>query len=875
MLGMHFTKRLLVSALVAFTAAPALAQNAPNQAQLRLVVVDQTGAGIPAATVTVKPATGEPIVFVADDHGVASSPALVPGAVTVQVEFPGFMPFEAPLTLKRGAMNETVTLAIEGFKAEVEVTQASAPEASKSTSTTALSQEEIDALPDDPEELADALSALAGPGGATFFMNGFSGGRLPNRDQIRSIRIRQNNYGADNHDAGRSQIEIVTRPNANWGGNGSVTLGGDAFNARQPQQSIETPSQERNVQFGLRGPIVAGKTSFSFTGSGNTRFNSNPIIAINESGSRINDAVRSTNDQAGFQFGLEHSLDQNHGLLFNLQRSTTEGLNQGVGGFNLPERASTRENDSTQFRARLQSVLGTKYLNEVRLQLTTTGNDATSASSASTIVVQDAFTRGGAGISSNSSTRRLELADNFDFTVGRHQMRVGALVEGAFYSNFDERNAAGTWTYRTIEDFVAGRPAQFSQRLGTVDTAFSQYQAGIYWSDEFRVHRDLSIGLGVRNELQSRIGDTLNLMPRAGFTWAPFKSGKTTLRGGAGIFYDWYEAQVYEQTLRVDGVRQSDLVVQNPGFPNPFVGGNVIALPSGRYVQDEGLTLPRTVRTSIGVEQTLARTARLNVSYAFLQTSGQFRGRNLNAPQEDGVRPNPEIGNITQIESTARAEGHMVNAGFNMNLPWHRVFMFVNYTWGDMKNESDGPFTLPANNLDPRAEWGPAMMDIRHRVGGMMNMDLWRGFKLATSWNASSGSPYNITTGHDDNADTVSNDRPEGFGRNAGRTKARWDAGARLSYAFGFGQRKQVDGGAGAPMVVIHRVGGGGDSSIGGFSGGADDHRFRFEVFVAATNIFNHMNPLGYSGVMTSPFFGQPTSAGAPRRIELGARFGF
>ena len=190
-------------------------------------------------------------------------------------------------------------------------------------------------------------------------MNGFSGGRLPSRDQIRSIRIRQNNYAADNHDAGRSQIDIVTRPNSSWGGNGSVTLGGDAFNARQPQQLVETPSQERNVQFGLRGPIVAGKTSFSFTGNGNTRFNSNPIIAINETGARINDAVRSTNDQSGFQFGLEHSLTQNQSLIFNLQRSTTEGLNQGVGGFNLPERASTRLNDSTQVRARLQSVVGT------------------------------------------------------------------------------------------------------------------------------------------------------------------------------------------------------------------------------------------------------------------------------------------------------------------------------------------------------------------------------------------------------------------------------------------------------------------------------------------------------------------------------------
>ena len=104
MLGMHFTTRLLL-ALVLF-ATPALAQqNLATPTQLRLVVVDQTGAGIPAATVTIKPSTGEAIVLEADEHGVAASSAVSAGAVTVHVEFPGFMPFEAPLTLKRGANN--------------------------------------------------------------------------------------------------------------------------------------------------------------------------------------------------------------------------------------------------------------------------------------------------------------------------------------------------------------------------------------------------------------------------------------------------------------------------------------------------------------------------------------------------------------------------------------------------------------------------------------------------------------------------------------------------------------------------------------------------------------------------------------------------
>jgi hypothetical protein len=871
MLGMPFIKRLLVAVALVSLASSAFAQTA-NQTQLRLVIVDQTGAGIPAATVTVKPAAGEAIEFTADDHGVAASPNLTPGQVTVHIEFPGFLPFDAPLTLKRGAMNQTVTLQIEGFKAEVEVSQASAPEASKSTSTTTLTQEEIDALPDDAEELAEALSAMAGPGGATFFMNGFSGGRLPNRDQIRSIRFRQNNYASDNHDAGRAQIEIVTKPNTNWGGNGSVTLGGDAFNARQPQQIAETPSQERNVQFGLRGPIVAGKTSFSFQGSGNTRFNSNPIIAVNETGARIDDAVRSTNDQSGFQFGLEHSLSANQSLIFNVQRNSTEGLNQGVGGFNLPERASTRTSDSTQVRARLQSVLGTKYLNEARLQVTTNGNEAFSASSAQTIVVQDAFTRGGAGVNSDSSTKRLELADNFDFTIGKHQMRVGALMEGAFYSNFDERNAAGTWTYRTIEDFVAGRPAQFSQRLGTLDTSFGQYQAGFYWSDEFRLHRDLSLGVGVRNELQSRIADKLNLMPRVGLTWAPFGSQKSAIRGGYGLFYDWYDASLYDQTLRVDGTTVRDIRISCIEA-NEYcatvanldtVAAGVTMAPSGRIQASSDLQMPRVHQASVSYDRQLTPNIMLQTSYQVLRGTHLMRSRNVNAPL-NGLRPNPEFGDITQFESTGRSSSDRLTIGTRMRLPLknQQTAMFnVNYTFGHDKNFADGATSLPSNNLNPDLDWGPSRQDVRHRLQMQAQAPVLFGVRGNVNLNVNSGVPYNMTTGRDDNDDGVFNDRPAGVGRNSLRGDTTWGLNLNLSRRFSLsGVSTPVRGGQGF----------GGPGGRGGNAGGGKS----MELFVQAQNVLNHVTHTGYTGNLSSPFFGLATSVGQPRDVNLGIRFNF
>jgi hypothetical protein len=875
MLDMRSMKRLLVPVLALVLASPLFAQqNAANQTQLRLVVVDQTGAGIPAATVVVTPPTGEPVTFVSDEHGVATS-SLAPGTVKVQVEFPGFLPFEAPLTLRRGAMNETVTLKIEGFKEEVTVNADSATEGSKSTSTTSLTQEEIDALPDDPDELADALSALAGPGGATFFMNGFSGGRLPNRDQIRSIRFRQNNFASDNHDAGRAQIDIVTRPNTTWGGNANVNFGGDTLNARQPQQAVETPSQERTMQFGVRGPIVAGKTSFSFNGNGNSRYNSNPIIAIDEFGNQVDESVRSTNDQSGFTAGLEHSLDTNHSILLNFQRNETEALNQGVGGFNMPERASTRVNDSEQARFRLQSVLGTTKLNELRVQVNRGGNGAFSFSEAPTIIVQDAFTRGGAGISSNSTTRRVEIADNFDFTIGKHQMRAGVLLDGAFASSLDERNQAGTWTYRTIDDFNAGRPQQFSQRLGTVDTSYSQYQAGFYWSDEFRVHRDVSLGIGVRNELQSRIDDKLNLMPRVGFTWAPLGSQTSAVRGGYGLFYDWYEASLYEQTLRVDGLNVRD-VRFSCVEENAYCGGvdGVGSLPpgvllgaSGRIQASPDLQMPRVHQASIGYDRQLTANVVLQTSYQMLRGENQMRSRNINAPV-DGVRPNELFGDITQFESTGRSASDRLTIGARFRTPFQQggrqpIMFNVNYTLGRERNHADGATSLPSDNLNPDVDWGPSRQDIRHRVQVQTQVPLFFGVRSNINLNVASGVPYTMTTGQDNNDDGVFNDRPFGVTRNSLRGDSTWGLNMNLSRRFALGGAVATpQGGFGGP--------GGGRSQ-----GGPGNSRYSVELFVQAQNVLNHVTYTGYTGNLSSPFFGTATSVGAPRDVNMGLRFNF
>ena len=314
-------KRFLLVFFVLFS-LPVYAQSTNNQTQLRLVVVDETGAGIPNATIIITPAAGVAVTFSTDEKGVATSPTMLTGNVTVHVEFEGFQPYESPLALRRGAMNQTITLKIAGVQEEVVVSDTTATDDRRGNSfSTTLEESEIEELPDDPDELADVLAAMAGGSGAVFQVNGFRGGRLPTRDEIRQIRFRTNSFSADNHDAGRTQIEIITRPNVQqWAGNGSFNYRSDSMNARNAFSRSKTPEQNRNFNLGARGPIVKGKTSIRLGLDGRRDYQADTIVAIDEFGNRLGDYVRRPSDSTNATIGLEHALTNNQTLRLEYRR---------------------------------------------------------------------------------------------------------------------------------------------------------------------------------------------------------------------------------------------------------------------------------------------------------------------------------------------------------------------------------------------------------------------------------------------------------------------------------------------------------------------------------------------------------------------------
>jgi hypothetical protein len=428
-----------------------------------------------------------------------------------------------------------------------------------------------------------------------------------------------------------------------------------------------------------------------------------------------------------------------------------------------------------------------------------------------------------------------------------------------------------------MDAFLAGVPRSYTRRIGDPNITYSNVNGAIYFQDDIRLRKNLTFSPGIRYELQTHVDDYNNWAPRFGVNWAPFKSGKTTIRASAGVFYDWFSTGTYEQTLRVDGFRQQELNILDPFYPDPGAEGLVSA--TNRYLMGDDLALVRTVRFSAGVQQTLTPRIRAGVTFAHMQGYGVLRSINLNAPV-NGLRPDLRFANVLELQDDAESTSKQLSSNFSISFMtpgpaaqqkrwnWRRGSVNFNHVFSFNRNNSDGAFSVPFSG-SPDGEWGPANGDVRHRVNFGVNSQALRNLNFFLSTNISSASPYTIRTGRDDNGDLLFNDRPEGVGRNTERGAMQVNMSANASYSISFGKRKvtappgiSVIGGP-AGVVSVNTVGGG------------QQPRYRIQFGVGVQNLTNRVNRTGFNGTMTSPFFLQSTGVGSPRRVDMNVSFSF
>jgi Carboxypeptidase regulatory-like domain len=878
---MRFTHSFIVAlvASVLGTGVEAAAQS--GTASVRITVMDETRAVLPGAMVLLVGDDGVEHTLQVDETGVATGTNLRPGTYTIGATYPGFRPSTTTMTLRRGANQTTFTLVI-AIQESVSVNETDPAERRDNGFTTTLTQDEIDALSDDPDEMADQLAQMAGPG-AQIFVDGFRGGRLPPKDQIQQIRFRTNSYAAEYHDAGMVRVEVITKPGmGDWRSRVSFGFRDTSLNARNAFAATRPPEQVKRVQVSSQGPLVKGKTSVTFSIEGNASYDAQTIVAATPNGS-VRDQVRRPNDVVNANIRVEQALGPGNALRAEYTRRSQDRQNQGVGDFDLLERAYASESSTDTLRLRNTRVIGKKVFSELKFEFVQTRSENSSLFDTPTLRVLDAFTGGGAGQTGVREGQQFVVDQSFDFTVRKHALRGGLLFEAGQWDSTQQTNANGTYTFSSLADFNAGLARTFTRRVGDPLVSYSQYQLGWYLQDDFRLSKNVQASVGLRQELQTNINDKWNLSPRVAFTWTVAKSN---VRGGYGMFYDWFESQTYEQTVRVDGVRQIDEVILNPTFPVTATSGGT-RLPASRIQTAASLTQPTVHQASLGFDRNLKTWLGVRADYMWTRGYNILRSVNVNAPV-NGVRPDQSVGNISEIASTGRRASDRLMVAANLRVPNRRIFGNVMYQLGSVRNHADNALSLPADSTNPDADWGPGMQDVRHRLFVMGNFPLVYGLRAGFNMQVSSARPYNITTGLDLNGDTVFNDRPFGVERNAARGAAQMTADLRLTRSFNLGGL--LPGGAegvpmgtpppppppgGAAAAMQPGVGGGGGDGPRMVIMEGSNSRYRADFYVNIQNLFNRTNLNGFTGNQLSPFFGTATSAGPARRLELGATISF
>jgi hypothetical protein len=922
----NLIKQIFSLLLVITLSAIAADAQQPNGTTIRGIVVDASGALVAGASVTVTGAGGAARTAQTNREGSFTINNLVAGKYTVRVQATGFALYENTevVAVAGRTVPLDITLAITSLSEQVTVgeEQPINTDPNANASALVLGEKDIEALPDNAEELDAALRALAGPGagpsGGEIFIDGFSGGRLPPRDTIREIRINQNPFSSEYDRLGLGRIEIFTKPGSDkFRGEFELEFEDESFNSRNPFAPNRAPFQVRNFNGNFGGPIIKNRASFFVDAEHEAADNNSLINALildpNLNVSPFQRAVITPSKNIEFSPRIDLKINDNNTLVGRYFYERSNSLNAGLGGFDLLSRSFASRDTEQTVRLTETSIISGSIINESRFQYIRRRSSQMGDDNSPTIRVLDAFTSGGANVGlAFSNEDRFELQNYTSFIRGRHSIKTGVRLRHFRLTDSSPNNFAGTFTFTSLDQYrntilntQGATPTQFSIAGGNPQAAVKQTDLGLFAQDDWRVSPKLTLSFGLRYETQTNISSNLNFAPRLGFVYAPGADGqnkpKTVFRGGFGVFYDRFGESLTLQAIRFNGINQQQFVVTDPAILDSIVFtpngvSNIptvqslaaFAQPQTTRIVSPDLQSPYTLQTALSVERQLPFKTTLSATFVNAGTRNLLRSRNVNAPV-GGIRPIPNAGNIFQYESTGRFNQNQLIFNARSNFI-EDVSIFANYSFGKAKSDSDGAGTFPANSYDLSGEYGDASLDIRHRfvIGGSFPAPF--GVRLSPFITFRSGVPFNITTGTDLNGDTLFTERPAfaknlsepgiiitRFGafdatpeagdtivpRNFGRGPEFFVVNLRATKEFGFGGKKkssspQQGQGGGGNRGGINSPFGGG----GGQQRGGDDDEspYKLEFSAQIRNLFNRTNRGTPVGNLRSQFFGESVS---------------
>jgi len=840
---------------------------AQTPGSLRGQVLDPSGAAVPKASVTVTGPNGLVKAALADNDGNYVIAGLPAGKYTIRVSATGFTLFEkTDLDLSGGRpATFNVNLTVEVAKQEVTVadTQQVELDPAKNAGALVLKQEDLDMLSDDPDDLEADLLALAGPAagpnGGQIFIDGFSNGQLPPKESIREIRINSNPFSAEYDTSGRGRIEILTKPGTgDFHGTVNAIYSDHLFDARNPfitSPDFSVPASDtKNLQANFSGPIIKNKLSF-FIDFSRRQQREDSLINTEQLSPDCTSlsfgtpcapltqayAIIAPNTFDSISPRIDYQLTSNITLQGRYMWRGSEQDQGGIGGYNLSALPSAQcalltsaagSNCSTAYiqhgtnqtiQLTETQVVNTSTINETRFQYFKNETNQLGINNVPNISVADAFTSGSSFPQNYTNVGNYELQNYTTITHGTHFIKFGARLRFNREASYVTSNFYGQFNFDSLSSYAllqqglaqgislanifaaGGQPYQyiFNYAQNPLIQA-SQFDAGPFFQDDWRVQPNITLSLGLRYEVQNNIPDHGDWAPRVGLAWGLGKSQgrgrnpKTVLRAGFGYFYDRFSLGNVINTMRYDGKDTSGgelaYTISNPYFY--LLNGQLVcyaAVPgtpcnssgqvltqqslissasaagSATYHIDGSYQSPRQQQAAIGIDRQLPKNVTLSVNYINSVGTHVLRTVNINTPLPGTWQPLNPSASVYPLGESAGIYDLYESSGmykqnqliFNGNARINsRISLFGFYAYGHVNTNVSSSAAAPSDPYNFNQDWGRAAYDIHHRVninGSILTV--W-GIRMSPNILFNSAPPFNITEGIDQYGDTLTNARP-------------------------------------------------------------------------------------------------------------------
>lgn len=828
------------------------------------VVVDTSGGVVPGAEVELSlttPTAPEeaPMRTITDGEGRFRFPRVSSGSYAIRASLEGFEPATLPLTVGARAPSPlTLTLAIAGVVQEVTVTNGSlqaTTAASQNLNAIVAEQSALEDLPVFDQDYVGTLSrfldaAAIGTNGVTLVVDGLEANSIGvSPSAIQQIKINSDPYSAEFSRPGRGRIEVITKAGSDaFRGTGNLIFRDAALNARDPFAATKPPEQRRIYEGFLSGPIGDGKrTSFVLSFDRNEQDNNAFVYAIGVDGV-IQDVVANPSRDTEFSASVSHQKSEKTTMTLRFSRESDRQIGARVGGLTLPEGAVRVDSGESQLVFSVNTVLSSRLLHQTRVTYAQEFDDIAGISPAPRIVVQDAFTAGGAQQDLLRTEHHATLTDAFTWTHARHTLKAGINIPDWSRRGFDDKtNTAGTFYFAGLAQYRASQPYAFIQQRGDGRQVFLEKVLGVFAQDEFQISPRVTVAAGLRYDWQNYFGDRNNVAPRGSIAWAPARLARTIVRAGAGLFYDRSGPVVISDLLTSRAGLLRRYVITDPGYPDPLDPGESIDAEPAAVVQlAPDVHLPSTLQYSAGVERQIGKATAVSVTYVAMRGHDLFRSRDLNAsaPPAYESRPDGTRGVVRQVESAGRLVSHSLQVMVRGNVT--RAFSGqMQYSLGRARNDTNGVGWFPANDYDLSGEWARADFDRRHGFEGLGTLKLGSAMRLGVAVSLSTGKPYTILAGEDLYRNARGTARPSGVPRNSLEGPGFASLDLRWSRDIPLHARPKPH------------------------------DPWSLTVAIDGFNVLNRTNDNAYVGTITSPLFGRATSAQPPRRLQLSLRTKF